>query len=99
MALDKILFKPLSKGRYLPSPIRSGTSNALNNLSNLVTVPNNMLQGDFKAAANNTARFFINSTIGILGLFDPAENLGLRRLEKEDYGQSLEKWELEKDVI
>ena len=44
MALDKILFKPISKGyRYLPSPIRSGTSNALNNLSNLITVPNNLL--------------------------------------------------------
>ena len=92
MALDKVLFKPISKGyRYLPSPIRSGTSNALNNLSNLVTVPNNILQGDFKAAANNTARFFINSTIGILGLFDPAESLGLSRLEKEDYGQSFGK--------
>ena len=90
MALDKILFKPISKGyRYLPSPIRSGTSNALNNLSNLVTVPNNLIQGDFKAAANNSARFIINSTVGILGLFDPAENLGLGRLEKEDYGQSL----------
>ena len=92
MALDKILFKPISKGyRYLPSPIRHGTSNALNNLSNLVTVPNNLIQGDFKAAANNSARFIINSTIGILGLFDPAENLGLSRLEKEDYGQSFGK--------
>ena len=92
MALDKILFKPISKGyRYLPSPIRSGTSNALNNLSNLITVPNNLLQGDFKAAANNSARFIINSTVGILGLFDPAENLGLSRLEKEDYGQSFGK--------
>ena len=92
MALDKILFKPISKGyRYLPSPIRSGTSNALNNLSNLVTVPNNLLQGDFKAAVSNSARFLINSTIGILGLFDPAENLGLSRLEKEDYGQSFGK--------
>ena len=50
-----------------------------------------MIQGDFKAAANNSARFIINSTIGILGLFDPAENLGLSRLEKEDYGQSFGK--------
>ena len=51
MALDKILFKPISKGyRYLPSPIRSGTSNALNNLSNVVTIPNNILQGQFVEA-------------------------------------------------
>ena len=43
--LDKIFFKPVAKGyRYLPKPIRSGTSNALSNLSNVVTVPNNILQ-------------------------------------------------------
>ena len=92
MALDKVIFRPVAKGyRILPSPIRSGTSNALNNLSNLVTIPNNLLQGDFQAAANNTGRLLINSTIGILGLFDPAEGLGLNRMPKEDYGQSLGK--------
>ena len=42
MALDKVLFRPVADGyRKLPSPIRTGTSNALNNLSNLVTIPNN----------------------------------------------------------
>ena len=51
MALDKVLFRPVAIGyRKLPSPIRTGTSNVLNNLSNLVTIPNNILQGDFKAA-------------------------------------------------
>ena len=49
MALDKVLFRPVAIGyRKLPSPIRTGTSNVLNNLSNLVTIPNNILQGDFK---------------------------------------------------
>ena len=73
MGLDKVVFKPVSKGyRMLPSPIRTGTSNALNNLSNLITVPNNILQGDFSSAANNSARFLINTTIGIVGIFDPA---------------------------
>ena len=44
--MDKILFKPLAKGyRMFPKPIRSGASNALNNLSNVVTIPNNILQG------------------------------------------------------
>ena len=48
MGLDKVIFKPISKGyRKLPSPIRTGTGNALNNLSNLITIPNNILQGDF----------------------------------------------------
>ena len=69
--LDKVIFKPVAKGyRSLPSPIRTGTSNALINLSSLVTVPNNILQGDFKTAGVNTGRFAINTTIGILGIFD-----------------------------
>ena len=89
MALDKVLFRPVALGyRKLPSPIRTGTSNALNNLTNLVTVPNNILQGDFRATGNNTARFIINTTIGIIGIFDPANTLGFEKLEKEDYGQT-----------
>ena len=90
--LDKILFKPVS-GIYksLPSPIKSGVSNSLDNLSNLVTIPNNILQGDFKTAGVNTGRFLINTTIGILGLFDAADHMGFTDYEKEDYGQSLAK--------
>tara|TARA_X000000950_G_scaffold46165_1_gene52779 strand:+ start:979 stop:1743 length:765 start_codon:yes stop_codon:yes gene_type:complete len=90
MGLDKAIFKPVSRGyRKLPSPIRSGTSNALNNLSNLITVPNNLLQGDFRSAANNSMRFIINSTIGIVGIFDPANSLGFEKGDKEDFGQTL----------
>ena len=86
MALDKVLFRPVAAGyRKLPSPVRTGTSNALNNISNLITIPNNILQGDFKAAGNNSARFIINTTIGIVGIFDPANALGFEKLEKEDF--------------
>ncbi len=89
MALDKVLFRPVATGyRKLPSPIKIGTSNALNNLSNLVTIPNNILQGDFLAAGNNSIRFIINTTIGIVGIFDPANALGFEKLEKEDFGQT-----------
>ena len=89
MALDKVLFRPVATGyRKLPSPIRTGTSNALNNLSNLVTIPNNILQGDFRSAGNNTIRFILNSTLGIVGIFDPANALGFEKLEKEDFGQT-----------
>ena len=90
--LDKVLFKPIS-GIYksLPSPIKTGVSNSLDNLSNLVTIPNNILQGDFKTAGVNTGRFLINTTIGILGLFDAASHMGFTEYEKEDYGQSLAK--------
>ena len=90
MGLDKIIFKPVSKGyRKLPSPIRTGTSNALSNLSNLITIPNNVLQGDFGSAANNSARLIINTTLGIAGIFDPADSLGFKKREKEDFGQTL----------
>ena len=90
MGLDKAIFKPVSKGyRKLPSPIRTGTSNALNNLSNLITVPNNILQGDFRSAANNSARFIINTTVGIVGIFDPANSIGFEKGDKEDFGQTL----------
>tara|TARA_B100000886_G_scaffold207471_1_gene143458 strand:+ start:43 stop:756 length:714 start_codon:yes stop_codon:yes gene_type:complete len=89
MAIDKVLFRPVAVGyRKLPSPIRTGTSNVLNNLSNLVTIPNNILQGDIKAAGNNSARFIINTTFGIVGIFDPANALGFEKLEKEDFGQT-----------
>ena len=89
MALDKVLFRPVASGyRKLPSPVRTGTSNVLNNLSNLVTIPNNILQGDFKAAGNNSIRFIVNSTIGLVGIFDPANALGFEKLEKEDFGQT-----------
>ena len=89
IALDKVLFRPVAVGyRKLPSPIRTGTSNALSNLSNLITIPNNILQGDFKAAGSNSIRFIINTTIGIVGIFDPANALGFEKLDKEDFGQT-----------
>ena len=91
--LDKVIFKPLATGyRKLPQPVRSGASNALGNLSNVVTIPNNVLQGDLKDAGVNTLRFVINTTLGIGGLFDVASYYGLEKREKEDYGQTLGTW-------
>tara|TARA_B100001059_G_scaffold219614_1_gene240847 strand:+ start:700 stop:1488 length:789 start_codon:yes stop_codon:yes gene_type:complete len=91
-ALDGIVFKPVAGVyRSLPSPIKKGVGNTLSNLSNLVTIPNNILQGDFATAGTNTGRFLINSTVGILGIVDVAEHIGLSEYVKEDYGQSLAK--------
>ena len=88
--LDKVIFKPVaSVYRNLPTPIKSGVSNSLDNLSNVVTIPNNILQGEFTRAGVNTGRFVINTTIGILGLFDVATAMGFDEYVKEDYGQSL----------
>ena len=90
--LDDVIFKPVaSLYRKLPSPAKTGVSNSLENISHLLTIPNNILQGDLKQAGVNTGRFIINTTIGILGIFDVAEYLGLTNYEKEDYGQSLAK--------
>ena len=89
-ALDGVLFKPVASAyRILPSPVKAGVSNSLDNLSNLVTIPNNILQGDLKKAGVNSGRFIINTTIGILGFVDVAQHLGFPEYEKEDYGQSL----------
>ncbi len=91
--LDKVIFKPVAQAyRSLPSPVRTGTSNVLVNLSSLVTIPNNVLQGDLKTAGINTGRFIINTTVGILGIFDVAKEMGFSEYEKEDYGQTLAKW-------
>ena len=71
--LDGVIFRPVaSVYRKLPSPVKSGVSNSLDNLSNLVTIPNNLLQGEIGLAGVNTGRFLVNSTIGILGLIDVA---------------------------
>tara|TARA_Y100000591_G_C21808161_1_gene686217 strand:- start:61 stop:846 length:786 start_codon:yes stop_codon:yes gene_type:complete len=91
-ALDGLIFKPVAAVyKKLPAPVKTGVSNSLNNLSNLVTIPNNLLQGDFSLAGINTGRFLINSTVGILGLIDVAQHVGMVEYEKEDYGQSLAK--------
>tara|TARA_B100001057_G_scaffold498281_1_gene604804 strand:- start:668 stop:1453 length:786 start_codon:yes stop_codon:yes gene_type:complete len=91
-ALDGAIFKPVaSVYKKLPSPIKNGVSNSLDNLSNLVTIPNNLLQGDFGLAGTNSGRFLLNSTVGIFGIFDVAQHLGITDYEKEDYGQSFAK--------
>ena len=91
-SLDGVIFKPIaSVYRTLPSPIKSGVSNSMSNLSNLVTIPNNLLQGEFKKASINTGRFAINTTLGLLGILDIAQHLGMIETEKEDYGQTLAK--------
>jgi len=88
--LDGVIFEPVAKAyRVLPSPVRAGTGNALDNLSSLVTIPNNILQGEFKKAGVNSGRFIVNTTVGVVGIFDVAKKVGFPEYEKEDYGQTL----------
>ncbi len=87
--LDNAIFEPVSKlYRKLPSPVRAGFGNAVNNLSNLTTIPNNILQGNLSTAGTNLLRFGLNSTVGILGIFDVASEAGFPEYVKEDYGQT-----------
>ena len=91
--LDRAIFKPIAKGyRALPVPIRAGTSNFVNNLRSLLTLSNNLLQGDFRGAGNTAGRFAVNTTVGILGVFDPASKIGLEKRGREDFGQTLGVW-------
>ena len=91
-ALDGIIFIPVASiFKKIPSQVKIGVSNSLSNLSNLVTIPNNLLQGDLTLAGINTGRFLINSTVGVLGIIDVAKYIGIQEYEKEDYGQSLAK--------
>ena len=92
-SLDKAIIKPIAKGyRNLPDPIQRGTTNAVNNLSTLITIPNNVLQGDVRTAIINTARLAVNTTLGLLGTIDVANKMGFPKYEKEDYGQTLGAW-------
>ena len=89
MALDDIVFEPIAKGyNKLPNPVKKGTGNFTSNIGTLLSIPNNILQGDFKQLGHSVGSFAINSTVGILGIFNPAEKMGLKS-HKEDVGQTL----------
>ena len=91
--LDKAIIKPLAESyRSLPDPIQKGTTNAVKNLSNLITIPNNVLQGDVRLALINTGRLIVNTTVGLLGTIDVANKMGFPKYEREDYGQTLGAW-------
>ena len=89
MAVDNAIIEPIAKGyNKLPEPIKNGTSNFTSNIATLLAIPNHIAQGSFKEAGNATASFLINSTIGIIGLSNPAQKMGFTA-QKEDVGQTL----------
>ena len=89
MALDDVILEPLAKGyNKLPSPIKTGTSNFTSNISTLLSIPNNLLQGNLNQLGHSVGSFVINSTVGIFGFLNPAEKIGLKP-HKEDVGQTL----------
>ena len=89
MVIDDIILEPLAKGyNKLPSPVKTGTSNFTSNISTLLSIPNNLLQGNVKQLGHSVGSFAVNTTVGILGFLNPAEKMGLKP-HKEDVGQTL----------
>ena len=86
---DKSILRPIAAGyNKLPESIRTGAGNFTSNIGTLLTVPNHILQGQWKLAGESTASFFINSTVGVLGFGNPAAKMGLKN-QQEDIGQTL----------
>ncbi len=75
----------------LPLPVRNSVRNALDNLSSPIVLANDILQGEPERAWQTMQRLFINSTLGVAGLFDVAEKMGIPKHE-EDFGQTLAVW-------
>lgn len=91
--LDTAIIKPVAKGyeAVLPAPVRSGVTNFFGNIADFFIGVNNLLQGKPGDAASDLGRVLVNSTIGILGIFDVATGAGLEKHE-EDFGQTFGRW-------
>jgi phospholipid-binding lipoprotein MlaA len=90
--LYRLLLSPVVKTyRLIPAPVRVSTSNFYDNLTAPVSSINALLQLDLPNAGSEISRFGINSTIGILGFFDPASLMGIEQ-DREDFGQTLGRW-------
>lgn len=92
--LDMMFIEPASIGYgLLPSPMTDGVRNVLDNLRGPVIFANDLMQAEGDRAGNTLARFMINSSLGLFGLFDIASDLGFPK-HSEDFGQTLAIWGL-----
>ena len=90
--LDEKILRPIAKTySKFPPKVKNGVSNFFNNLEDVETSINQLLQGKPKKSINDISRFIINSTIGLGGFIDVASKIGLERHE-EDFGQTLAVW-------
>jgi phospholipid-binding lipoprotein MlaA len=92
-AVDSAVAKPVAKGYKAVTPdfIETGVSNVFSNLGDIPNFLNNLLQGKPVDSISDLARFVVNSTLGIAGLWDPASSMGLEKHD-EDFGQTLATW-------
>ena len=91
--LDNAFLKPIATGykKIVPDPVDKGVTNVFNNLADIPSAVNNLLQFKLSRAGNDVGRVLINTTVGILGVIDVASNMGLPSY-KEDFGQTLGSW-------
>lgn len=90
---DRYLARPVAQGyeKATPGAFRTGASHFLDNLRYPITIINDFLQGKVRQGGADLARLALNSTVGLLGIFDPASEMGLRA-NNEDFGQTLAVW-------
>jgi len=93
VAVDRHVYRPVAMayGNNVPKPVRSGLDNFASNLSLPSAIMNNVLQFRIGEAARNTGRFVVNSTVGLVGFFDPASQIGLT-IAEADFGETLYVW-------
>ena len=91
--VDRIVYRPIANlyNTITPDFIDRGVTNFFQNLGQVGTIGNDILQADLEFTLLDTARLFINTTVGVLGLFDPASHIGLP-LHYQDFGLTLAKW-------
>ena len=91
--LDFYLLKPVAKGydKAMPDPLQDGVSNFFNNIGEIKTIFNGLLQFKFKQAGLDTTRFLVNTTVGVFGFIDIGSRIGLEQHD-EDFGQTLGYW-------
>ena len=92
-AADDYVIKPIAEAYkfVLPEFVRTGVTNFFSNINDVLIAANNLLQAKPVEAASDIGRFLVNSTIGVLGLFDVATDMGLDK-NREDFGQTLGVW-------
>ncbi|MBE7940005.1 MULTISPECIES: VacJ family lipoprotein [Ramlibacter] len=91
--VDGVVLKPVATAyrEFVPPLVRTGVSNVFSNLGDAWSAVNSLLQFRLQDAVENLARFQLNSTAGVLGLFDVASDANIER-HKEDFGQTLGRW-------
>jgi len=92
-SVDKAIIKPVAQGysAVMPTVGQVMVSNFFSNLDDVVVTVNDLLQLKLKQGFSDSVRFFVNSTVGVLGLIDVASRGGLKK-HNEDFGQTLGKW-------